>query len=408
MKQYSGSYRLACAENKAALFKAWFNNAASDKDIELMMHPDNQVTINYCFSDNSVKGSMDISMKPEYNFDFDAKFGVENVFTKPFECKTMLSVKGNVINDVTTYKDGSVLTSVMTFTSQGLSCIVSGAAGYIGNMFYERCDADLCGFWMLESHDNMDKVMMEDGNLSASVAADMLDGIALRITESNGWYTMTDYVGGGSKTIRFKMGEEFEIDDPALGLKGSEVVTMAGPGKMMMVYKDKSGKNSAWEGTVTDDHMIFKVTKPLNTQTGTITYKRLPDVVGSWKTIAMDNAEAIMKASGMTDEQAAQMLEEKPTMVNEYVGKGRYKYSSNSAIFPDPIFWRSGEEFTFNIGGHSITEIRNFTKTGEVCCIKMGGKNMIVKTKVGKNFCSMEETIEGEPGVKATFILARV
>ena len=48
-------------------------------------------------------------------------------------------------------------------------------------------------------------------------------------------------------------------------------------------------------------------------------------------------------------------------------------------MFPDPVFWREGEEFSFNVGGYNITEVRNFTKTGEVCCIKMGGKNMIVK-----------------------------
>ena len=269
------------------------------------------------------KGSMTISMKPEFNFDFDAKFGVENTFKQPFECKTMITVKGNVLKDVTTYKDGSVLTSVNTYTSQGMSCVVNGAAGHIGNMFFERCDVDICGFWLMESHENMDKVMMEDGNLSAAVVADMMDGVALRITESNGWYTMTDYIGDSSKTLRFKMGEEFEIEDAALGLKGSEIITMAGPGKTMMVYKDKTGKNSVWEGTVTGDHMIFKVTKPLNTQTGSITYRRVPDILGSWRIVAMDDAEAIMKTCGIPDEQAAQMLAERPTACMEYLGKGR-------------------------------------------------------------------------------------
>ena len=274
----------------------------------------------------SFKMTMRMSKKPEFNFEFDAEFGVENTFTEPFESKNMITARGNVVHEVTTYKDGTVLTSVNTYTSQGMTTTAHGAAGYIGNIFFERCDANLCGFWVLDSHDNMDKVMMEDGNLSAAAATDILDGgIALRITECHGWYTMTDYIGGGSKTMRFQMGEEFEFDDPALGMKGTEVITMAGPGQMMMVYKDKtgSGKLSIYEGTVTDNHLILKVTKSLNNKTGSITYKRLPDFLGSWRMIAMDNAEAIMKACGVPNDQAVQMLAERPTTCHEYIGKGR-------------------------------------------------------------------------------------
>ena len=48
-------------------------------------------------------------------------------------------------------------------------------------------------------------------------------------------------------------------------------------------------------------------------------------------------------------------------------------------MFPDPIVWKDGEEFSFNAAGHSFTEVRKMTKTGEVVCIKMGGKNVIAK-----------------------------
>jgi hypothetical protein len=251
---------------------------------------------------------------------------------------------------------------------------------------------------------------MEDAGVTATVANSLLKGAAMRVTECDGVYSMTDYMGdSSSKTVHFKFGEEFEIDDPTLGMKGHQIINQSGPGKFTMVYKDsKNGKTSAWEAHLTEDHIVFKITKPLNTQHGSITYRRVADIFGQWKMIALDNAETLMKACGLPDEMIANAVAERPISCHTYMGNGQIKSNSGTAMAPEDNFWKSGEEFSFVIGGFTIHEVMHLTKTGIVGVIKMGEKNLSIKSTVSKNFAVLQEVVDGEPNTKATFILVRV
>lgn len=216
--------------------------------------------------------------------------------------------------------------------------------------------------------------------MSASAVNGILKSVALRVTECNGVYTMTDYMGDGiSKTTHFKLGEEVDYDNEQIGVKGTSLVTQNGS-TITNVFKDaKSGKTQIWEGNFNDDQLIMKVTKPLNTQYGSVTYRRYADIFGKWKMIHMDNAESIMKSLSMPDSMIATVLAERPTSCMEYIGDGRMKTNTGSSLMPDDIIFKSGEEFTVTVAGYTITQVNTLTKTGSVASMKMAGKTLAIK-----------------------------
>lgn len=402
---------MVCGENKDASIKAWYNNTLSEKDLAIVLNPENKITSTVCFGDNGIQASMKMSLKPDMDFEYSQTLGEEKAYTVPFEAKsTMTACNSNCLKELTTYSDGSCSTYMTTFTSQGYSVKGHNSSGYVGTVYFERMDVSLCGFFVMESHVNMDKMMMEDTGMSASAVNGVLSSVALRITECNGVYTMTDYMGDSiSKTTHFKMGEEFDFEDAIIGMKGTTLVTQNGPGSITNVFKDaKTGKTSIWEGHFNEDQLIFKVTKPLNTQKGSINYRRFADVFGQAKMVAMDNVMAVMKSLSMPENMIATVMAERPTSSHEYIGNGRIKTNTGSALMPDDIIWKSGEEFSFNVGEFTVHQVCTLTKNGMIASIKMGGKTLVVKTTVGKTFTVMEEVVDGEPNTKATYILARI
>lgn len=112
-----------------------------------------------------------MSMKPDMNFDYCQTFGEEKAYTVPFEAKSkMTPCNDNCVKEVVTYADGTCSTYTSTFTSQGYSVKGYNPSGYVGTIYFEKMDVSICGFFVMESHDNMDKVMMEDtGNRSSLI-----------------------------------------------------------------------------------------------------------------------------------------------------------------------------------------------------------------------------------------------
>jgi len=244
--------------------------------------------------------------------------------------------------------------------------------------------------------------------MSASAVNGILKSVALRVTEDNGVYTMTDYMGDGiTKTTHFKLGEEVDYDNEQIGIKGTSLVTQNGS-TITNVFKDaKTGKTQIWEGNFNDDQLIMKVTKPLNTQVGSVTYRRYADIFGKWKMIHMDNAVSMMKSLSMPDSMIATVMAERPTSHTEYIGNGRIKTNSGSALMPDDTIFKSGEEFTLTVGGFTVTQVTTLTKTGLISSVKMGGKTLAIKLTVGRTFTVMTEEVDGEPHTKSTYIMAR-
>eukprot|EP00088_Acartia_fossae_P052150 TRINITY_DN5876_c0_g1_i2.p2 TRINITY_DN5876_c0_g1~~TRINITY_DN5876_c0_g1_i2.p2 ORF type:complete len:478 (-),score=188.04 TRINITY_DN5876_c0_g1_i2:196-1629(-) len=412
MDKFNGKYRFVSADNKAAVFGAWFNNKLPEQDMAIMMHPDNKICNEITFSDKDLKMSIAFSMKSDFNESMVFPLGVEKKVGAPYNCASTVTVCGdNCVKEVTTYEDGAVYSSTANYSSQGYTVAISSASGFIGTAYFERVDACLAGFYVMESHDNLDKMMMEDAGISASAAADMIQaGIALRISESNGVYTMTDYLGtSGSKTINFQIGVESEFTDPTFKMSGTQLVTKTGPGSYTMVYKDSSGKTSVWEGTLSETHFTFKTTKPLNTQCGSIVYKRLADICGQFKVVAVSNLEAGLKEHQVPQQMIDALVAERAVHTVKYLGGGRFEWTTGSQAFPTPpVVFKSGEEFSYSTGGYTVSEVLVHTASGFSGASKTNGVTTVMENKVGKNFGVIESMIEGKPHTKSTVIMMRI
>ena len=68
-----------------------------------------------------------------------------------------------------------------------------------------------------------------------------MSSVAARITETNGTYTVTDYLGNGhEKSISWKLDQEVDVEHPSLGLKGTQITTKCGPGEYLTTFKGSS------------------------------------------------------------------------------------------------------------------------------------------------------------------------
>jgi hypothetical protein len=114
----------------------------------------------------------------------------------------------------------------------------------VATAIYERVNVpDICGFYLLESHENVAAAMAP--TITAEQVEQMLSNCAFRVTKSrDGVYTATDYFGGGfpAKTNVFRLGEEqalgaqedLQMTDAVL------LVTMLGPSTVSYLLKDRA------------------------------------------------------------------------------------------------------------------------------------------------------------------------
>ena len=151
---------------------------------------------------------------------------------------TLRSGKNTIVETIT-FPD-VVYTYTLTFSSLGFTSKGSSSkAGYIYTSFWERTDPSLCGFYVMDSHVDVDKWFMTDFNASATEAKKMASYLAVRITENNGVYSMTDYLGDGTeKTAMFQLGVEAEDKFELTGLKGTSLYTSDKPGQLTWVFKE--------------------------------------------------------------------------------------------------------------------------------------------------------------------------
>jgi len=410
MEALNGKFRMISSDNKAAVMKAWFHNALNDKDMEIMMNPANIITTEMIINDKGVKVTPTYSLKPELSESYEYTLGEEKVLGAPYNCKSNLTISGNVIKEVVSYEnDDTMFTYISTVSSQGMTLKCLGSDGYIGTAYFERVAACITGFYMMESHENMEKVIAEDSGCSDAEAAEIMSSIACRVTESNGTYTLTDYLGNGSsKSVVFKLDQEFEVDDATLGLKGIQIVTKTGPGAYKFTHKDHSGKISIWECVVTEDLLTFKLTKPLNTQTGSIIYRKYPDILGTFKTVSISGAEDYFSAMGMPD-YAKEFALDRPTSTLSYLGKGMFQWTTDSKLLDfGPLVWKAGEEFTYTWNGKICTEVITLTKKGLAGVTKGEDITSPFTSIMGKTFMIVEETLAGNPIAKMTYIYTRL
>jgi len=407
----SGTYRFFSCDNREGELRVMFHNSLSKEDEALLMSPKNLSRLVLCENADGYTGEVSHSLKPEFNAKFDVKYGVEQDVPAPFKGKSMAHRDGLVLKETITY-DNHVVSYTTTFSSFGATTkITSSRDGYIATSLWERVDAPLCGFYILESQENAVQMFEKDTGLSKETVEEMLSYLAFRLSEDNGVYTLTDFMGnGGEKCIVFKNGQEIDIVDKELNYNGTQIVTINAPNEIVICFKEKdSTKSAVWKGVVSDDQFVWTVEKGLNGVACSLTYRRYGDFGGKWRMLTSSNYDNMLRQMGVPEDMIKDALNERATSTMTHKAKGVWEFKSDSKVMKmEDMVFKFGEEWTYSCGGKVITEIAHLTKDGYTGCYKMGDKTATYKGKFGKQFMTLEQEIVGRPDTRSYMILARV
>jgi len=409
MADISGVYRFASSDNAMKYFaQAVFNGALSCEEVKAACTADNEVRCTMKCEGDNFQAAWTYSKTPQYNASFSFKLGEEFSLPAPFPGKMRCVRNGNVFTDTVTHDDGTVVTYKSTMTSTGFcSSVSSSKDGYIGNAYWEKVNTDICGFYLMTSQEGMAKAMEEYG-VSVGDAAAMTKWFGLRITECQGVYTMTDFLGNGEqRSLSFRLDEEFEVKDPLTGKDGAHLITKPADGQLVYTMTDKeSGKTGVWKASFCEDGCLWTTEKPLTSTFSTIKYRRVSDFLGSWKVVSTVNAAPYFRACGFPEEKIDAAVAERYTMSNTVVGAGVYQWNSNSAFFNEPINYKDGEETSHVVEGVTTREVVCLTKDGWSGAFSNPGGKGTYSFKFGKAFAVMTSQLEGSAIIN-TVIFAR-
>jgi len=285
----------------------------------------------------------ELSKTPQFNGTYEYTYGEETTFPGYPGSTVMTLTDPNTLTEV--WKDatgGGSHSYTLKFDSFGATVRTSTSAhGVVATSVWERINPpSFEGFYLLESHENAEVLM---SHLSKKELEEMFADAALRISKSDDVYTMVDYFGTGEKKVVFRLDEQQEVGAlPEFQMKDVVlVVTRTGPTTLSYLAKDRAtAKIQAWTAEVTESNFTWSV----EAAPGVVTrfrYRRVGDIMGSWKVAVMGDMSAYMDALGVPRAVQTALKEEQPTMRFTYLGKGLWEYSSDAKIVAcDPTILR--------------------------------------------------------------------
>jgi len=407
--ELSGTYRLATCDNREKYYGAIFNNALPAEDMAAVMAGDNDCNVDLKIVGEQYSADWKFSKTPQLNSSISFQLGVEFDLPASMPGKMTSTRKGTQFVDTVKMDDGTVFTYVSNFNSNGFSSkLTSSKDGMVVNAFWEKVDgADLSGYYIMTHHENGIKAM-ESYGVSLADATTMMNWVAVKFSESeDGVITMTDWLGnGGERSMTMRFDEEVEMLDKLTGVDGVHLSTRPAPGVLVYTFKDKkTGKTGVWKGKYNKEGMVWTTEKAHTGVECTFHYRRVGDLLGTWKMVTASGFEALNMALGMPAEKAKEYAAVRYSMTFKVIGSGVYQYSSDNQ-YPcgDPVAFRDGEEVTHMFEGVPVTEICHITKTGLIGCYKMMGKSASYEFTFNKNFGIYKTEVDG---ISATAIFAR-
>jgi hypothetical protein len=276
------------------------------------------------------------SKTPQFNATYEYVFDEVTTFPGYPGSTVMTKTDANTLTEVWTKADGVGSHSfVLKFNNFGVVVRTStSSGGLVATSVYERVKVpSFCGFYLLESHENVGTLM---NHLTSDEVAEMLANCAIRVTRTaDGVYTSTDYFGtGAEKKMTFRLNEQTELgalDD--FQMKDAVLlVTQTGPTSLSFVVKDRAtGRVQTWIGEVTEDTFTWTIEAAPGVVTR-FTYRRVGDIMGSWKLAVYGDPTAYFDALGVPAAVQEAMKAERPTGRFAYLGKGLWEYSSDGKV----------------------------------------------------------------------------
>jgi len=404
----TGSYSWLTSTDPVGEVKAIVNGNISQEEIKLLTGPNKAISANLVMTGNKLSFDLKYNLKPEWNQCLQYELGVAKDLPQPFMGNAVMTRIGdNCLVETVTFPD-RVYTYNMTFSSFGIKCnISSDKDGHISTCIWERKDVSQTGFYIMESSEGLEKMMKtEFPKLSTDQVEEICSYLAVRVTEKDGVYTMTDYFGNGwERGVTYRMDEEFEEPASEFSPGSSSLVTQVGPGHLRMIIKVKGGNVQVWNGILTQSTMTWSMEGGC-----TISYRRYPDVFGVWREVSGINKRAPYAAIGVPEDKIKEIVEEMRDVTLTFKGKGIWEYKDNGKVLPIPtLLFRAGEEFAVDMGGFKFTNLFVQTQDGFHASSRHGDALvMTYDCVVGDTFMIHTGMINGQPDTKSVNIFVRV
>jgi len=402
----NGTYKMVSCSNKEVYMRALYPTA-SDEVIKVLASPANEITVESTETDSCWSGTIKNSAKPDSDASMNVPYGVETVLPAELGGYSLhITRNGNTILNKATLNGAVFCTTTTNVSANGFLDTLQ-MNGIVVTNYYEKQEIPIAGIYVMESNTGLAQCMESEFGMSPAAANVAASFHAVRFTEQNGVWTHQDFFGDGSSAnaMSFRMGEEFEQEiEIGGGGVATHLFTNPAPGKLTYMMKKPNGKVQTWNAEFTADSWTWTCDSPACT----IKSRRIPDSIGSWKMVSCANHDALLTALGVPAAQIADIVAEKPVHTVEFLGNGRWKYSTDSkAMKMEPNIFRDGEETSFEFFGQIVHEVTSFTKDGMVGVFKMDGNTLNYTTKVGKQFMIMNQEVEGKPGSRSVFIFTK-
>jgi len=257
------------------------------------------------------------------------------------------------------------------------------------------------GFYIYE-HENTETmakmVIAASCNVTKETATKMMTYCSWRITEKNGVYTSEEWLGNGEiMTSKFELGKEFTVNSSERGEFATGVATKNGIGSYLMIYKDNSnGVVSEAQIKVDEYGIVGTWSIPTTGESSKFKYKRVGDCTGTWKQVSKsDEYDNLIQKFGFSKLEVMQIQEAFHSYTCKQVGLGAWTLGDTTGQGTN---FKFGEEYIYEFAGKRSINVATHTRDGWMNACMMGGKVLVSKVKVGKNFSVEEISLEGVPG----------
>merc|ERR1711915_153282 len=370
--KHDGKFVLESAENVGPFMAAI---GMPEDLIKKMMNSKNEITLTMVENaDGSFTSSSDQSLCPELNQTTTFKLGETQKIEKPWPMTITITKSSD-----TTWKSVSVMgehtmVSESTINNYGLTiCGTLQGSALSFREEFRKVSPKISGFYKLESEKGMNDIM--------KFLVPQMD--------------IADF--------------EKMKGDITLKVDEKRITTKVGPGCFKTISKSKKdGKSYEW--TVSFNDSGFSNCIKAGGLEATECYRRLPDMDGTWRVVAVTGMENYLAACGVIGEQAKQLIADTAGeyFTLERLPGGKMRSQTNSKWLPAELVIKIGETYSFDVPGFGRSEgVMTELNDTIINVMKFGGKTMRITEKISGDFMVSEYVVDGSRSSTMKTILAR-
>lgn len=408
MGKFDGKYVLESQENLGPYMAAL---GLPEDMCKKLLDPKNKVTVT-CIenADGSFTMSTDHSIVPEINNTNTFKIGETTKIEKPWPMTITVNKSGENSMSSKMEMGGKTTISESVIHNYGMSIrgTVEGTALSYKEEF-KKVDPKMSGFYVFECEKGLKDVM---AFIQPNLKIEDLDltDMAFRLKECSDGLCIDERFGpGGKKVYSIKYDEEYDYCHPEWNVDDKRITTKTGPGCIKTICKSKKD-GKTWEYCMSFcDYGVSVAAKAGNVESSE-TYRRIPDVEGTWRFVSATGIDNYLACMGVTPSQADDL---KSTFRTEYytlerMSLGKVRVLTNSSWWPSEMVYKVGEAYTMDVKGFGkmegiMTEMGN--KIINVC--KVAGKTITINETISGDFLVVDYVIDGNNASSMKAIMTR-